>query len=238
MWHDNQYLVKSCLRRSLHVCLSWAQCVQSLTPRARLSLFTPSAHLDLGLPWFFLPLGLALKRASCVLLFIFVTFRTSLYRVHGCTSSFRHHFRFSGRISFREHFSQIRAIGSPLFWSTPTSHCRRAGLGGSESCEWRILSGVKDDSTVDVCTIRRSTHLQSGFFVVFPNSRYLLASLGILGTQIFWRLHSVCRQLPRFSSRYKSHHSIIPSFRAAIIYFVFCSLIFNPTLAASSSNPK
>jgi hypothetical protein len=33
-WHYNQYFVK----------------VQSLIPRARLSLFTPSAHLDSGLP--------------------------------------------------------------------------------------------------------------------------------------------------------------------------------------------
>jgi hypothetical protein len=56
-------LVKACWRRSLDVCLSWAQCVQSLTPRARLSLFTLSAHLDFGLPWFLLPLGLALNRA-------------------------------------------------------------------------------------------------------------------------------------------------------------------------------
>jgi hypothetical protein len=31
---------------------------------------------------------------------------------------------------------------------------------------------------------------------------------------------------------------IVISFRAAIIYFVFCSFIFNPTLAASSSNAK
>jgi hypothetical protein len=50
--------------------------------------------------------------------------------------SCRNHFRFSGRISFGEPSSQIRAIGSPFFWSTPTSHCRRAGLGGSRSCEW------------------------------------------------------------------------------------------------------
>jgi hypothetical protein len=45
MWHYNQYLVKACPRRSFHVCLSWAQCVQSLTPKARLSLFTPSAQV-------------------------------------------------------------------------------------------------------------------------------------------------------------------------------------------------
>jgi hypothetical protein len=65
MWHCNQYLVKACWRRFLHVCLSWAQCVQSLMPRARLSLFNPSVHLDFGLPWFLLPMGLALNRALC-----------------------------------------------------------------------------------------------------------------------------------------------------------------------------
>jgi hypothetical protein len=65
MWHYNQYLVKAWPRRSFHDCLSWAQCVQSLTPRARLSLFTPSTHLDFGLPWFLLSMGLALNRAFC-----------------------------------------------------------------------------------------------------------------------------------------------------------------------------
>jgi hypothetical protein len=50
MWHYNQYLVKACPRRSFHDCLSGAQCVQSLTPRARLSLFIPSAHMGFDLP--------------------------------------------------------------------------------------------------------------------------------------------------------------------------------------------
>jgi hypothetical protein len=98
----------------------------------------------------------------------------TLYRVRGCTFSCRHHFRFSGRISFGEPSSQIRAIGSLLFWSTPTFHCRRAGLGGSRSCEWWILSGVKGDLTADVCVVWKSTYLQSGFFVVFPDSRHSL----------------------------------------------------------------
>jgi hypothetical protein len=35
----------------------------------------------------------------------------------------------------------------------------------------------------DVCAVRRSTYLQSGFFVVFPESRHSLMSAGILGTQ-------------------------------------------------------
>jgi hypothetical protein len=33
-------------------------------------------------------------------------------------------------------------------------------------------------------TVRRNTYLQSGFFVVFPDSRHSLVSSGILGTQI------------------------------------------------------
>jgi hypothetical protein len=31
---------------------------------------------------------------------------------------------------------------------------------------------VKGGSTPDVCAVRRSTYLQSGFFVVFPDSRH------------------------------------------------------------------
>jgi hypothetical protein len=168
MWHYNQYLVKTCWKRSLHDCLPWAQCVQSLTPRARLSLFTPSAHLDFGLPWFLLPKGLALNRLFVVSLWVFWSCDQrsaiclsswhlghsgcqTLSRVRGCTFSCRHHFWFSGRISFKEPSSQIQAIGSPPFWSTPTSHCRRAGLGRSRSCEWWILSGVKGGLTPDVC---------------------------------------------------------------------------------------
>jgi hypothetical protein len=50
------------------------------------------------------------------------------------------------------------------------------------------------------CAVQRSTYLQSGFFVVFSDSPHFLVSSGILGTQILWRLHSVCRQLPRFFS--------------------------------------
>jgi hypothetical protein len=41
MWHYNQYLVKACPRRCFH------------------------SHLDLGLPWFLFPMGLALNRAFC-----------------------------------------------------------------------------------------------------------------------------------------------------------------------------
>jgi hypothetical protein len=250
MSHYNQYLVKTCWRRSFHDCLSWAECVQSLTPRVRLSLFTPSTDLDFGLPWFLLPLGLTLNRAVCGRssgLLVFWSWDQhsaiclsswhsrhsgcqTLYRVHGCTFSCRHHFRFSGRISFGEPFSQIRAIGSPPFRSTPTSHCRRAGLGGSRSCECWILSGVKGGSTADVCAVRRSTYLQSGFFGVFPDSRHSLVSSGILGTQFLWHLQSVGRQLPRLW--------IVLWFRAAIIYFVFCSFIFNLNLDASISNAK
>jgi hypothetical protein len=59
----------------------------------------------------------------------------------------------------RRAFTQIRAIGSLSFWSTPTFQCRRAGLSGSGSCEWWILSGVKGGSTADVCAVRRRTYL-------------------------------------------------------------------------------
>jgi hypothetical protein len=44
---------------------------------------------------------------------------------------------------------------------------------------------VKGGWTADVCGVRRSTFLQSGFFVVFPDSRHSLMSSEIVGTQIF-----------------------------------------------------
>jgi hypothetical protein len=72
------------------------------------------------------------------------------------------------------------------FWATPTSHCRRAGLGRSRSCEWWILSGVKGGSTRDVCAVRRSTYLQSGFFVVFPDSRLL-----VISHKFVWNSHKL-----------------------------------------------
>jgi hypothetical protein len=78
----------------------------------------------------------------------------TLYRVRGCTFSCRQPFRCSGRVSFGEPSSQIRAIGSTPFWSTPTFHCRRAGLGGSRSCEWWILSSVEGGSTANVCAVQ------------------------------------------------------------------------------------
>jgi hypothetical protein len=119
---------------------------------------------------------------------------------------------FSGCISFGEPFSQILpqsvTIGSPPFRSKPTFNCRRAGLSGSRSCEWWILSGVKGGSTADVCAVQRSTYLQSGFFVVFSDSRHALVSSGILGTQTLWRRQSVCRQLTRFAPHHdSSYHS-------------------------------
>jgi hypothetical protein len=46
--------------------LSWAQCFQSLTPRARRPGYRCSPiRLDFGLPWFLVPLGLALNRTFC-----------------------------------------------------------------------------------------------------------------------------------------------------------------------------
>jgi hypothetical protein len=92
----------------------------------------------------------------------------------------------------------------------------------------RILSGVKGGSTADVCAVRRSSFLQSGFFVVFPDSRHSLASSNSLTTlNCLSPITTLC-----LCSR------IVLSFRAAIIYFVFCSFIFYPTLSASLSNAK
>jgi hypothetical protein len=48
----------------------------------------------------------------------------------------------------------------------------------------KFCIGVNGGSTADVCAVRRSTFLQSGFFVVFPESCHSLVSSGILGTQI------------------------------------------------------
>jgi hypothetical protein len=99
--------------KKISQCLEW---VQSLTRRARLLLFTPSTYLDFSLPWFLLLLGLTLNRAFCdgswvgdqrgaICLSSWHLGHSgcqTFYRVRGCTSSCRHHFRFSGRISFGE----------------------------------------------------------------------------------------------------------------------------------------
>jgi hypothetical protein len=85
--------------------------------------------------------------------------------------------------------------------------------------------------TGTVCAVQRSTYLQSGFFVVFPDSRHPLVSSGILGTHILWRLQSVCRQLPRFTLRHESSYYSGPQ----SYFIVFCSFIFNLTVAASLS---
>jgi hypothetical protein len=207
-------------------------------------LKTPSAHLDFGLPLFFL-LGLrvfwSFDQRSAICLFSWHLGHSgclTLYRVRGCTSSFRHHCWFSGRISLGEPSSQIRAIGSPTFWSTPTSHCRRAGYGGSRSCEWWILSGIKGGSTADVCAVRRSTYLQSGIFVVFPYSRHSLVSSGIIGTQILWRLQSICRQLPRFAPHHKSsYHSGPQSYILSFVH-LFLNLLWLLLFPMLSKHPK
>jgi hypothetical protein len=69
LWLYNHDLVKACLRRSLHCTLSRTKFIQSRTPRALLSLLTPSTHLDIGLSWFRLPSGTALNRTLCNILF-------------------------------------------------------------------------------------------------------------------------------------------------------------------------
>jgi hypothetical protein len=127
---------------------------------------------------------------------------------------------------FREPSSQIRQIGSPPFWSTHTSHCHRAGLGGSRSCERCILSGVKGGSTADVCGIWiiRCISRPTSFVGVINDPRY---TNSLTTSKCLLPIATLCP-----TSR------IVLSFRAAIIYFVFCSFIFNPTLAASPSNAK
>jgi hypothetical protein len=80
------------------------------------------------------------------------------------------------------------------------------------------LTAVKQDwATADVCAVRRSTYLQSGFFVVFPDSRHLLVSSEILGTQILRRLQSICCQLPCFA--HVTNRPIIPG-----LNHIFCPL--------------
>jgi hypothetical protein len=37
-------------------------------------------------------------------------------------------------------------------------------------------SGAKGGSTADACAVRKNTYLQSGFFVVFSDSRHLMVS--------------------------------------------------------------
>jgi hypothetical protein len=107
-------------------------------------------------------------------------------------------------------------------------------IGNSLKKVWRVGC-----STVDVCAWFAQSEeaptcsLDSALYFHYFFCHSLVSS-AILGTQILWRLQSVCRQLPRFAPTSR----IVLSFLAAIIYFVFCSFIFNPTLAASLSNAK
>jgi hypothetical protein len=96
-----------------------------------------------------------------------------------------------------------------------TSHCRKAGLGGSRSCEWCILSGVKGGSTADVCGVQRSSCKY--LYFVFADSRFVGVIRDLRYTNSL-TTSSVSRPTKR----------IVPSFRAAIIYFVFCLFIFSP----------
>jgi hypothetical protein len=178
MWHYNQYLVKACWRRSVHVCLSWTQ-----WPLGPGYCCLPHGRMDFSLPWFLLSLGLALNRAFCGrcsgflimwlafrILLIFVTFRA--FRLLNSLSSSQLYlfmstpFSIFGPYIVRKPSSQIRAIGSLPFWSKPTSHCRRAGMCGSRSCEWWILSSERGGSTADVCRCLETTHREEQFHVV------------------------------------------------------------------------
>jgi hypothetical protein len=139
----------------------------------------------------------------------------TICRARGSTFSCKNHFRFSGRISCGEPSAQIRAIGfSPSL------------------LEWWILSGVKGGSTADVCAVRRSTYLQTGFFVVFPDSRHLLVSSEILGigTKILDNFkvfvancHALLYVTNRHALPYATNRPIIPGrnpiFCLLFIYF-------------------
>jgi hypothetical protein len=173
-------------------------------------LFTPSAHLDFGLPWFVRPFCLALNSGTSSDHIVACLFDIMSIRVVKLFIEFMVVPPLVDTIyaSFEEPFSQIRTIGSSHFWSTPKSHCRGAGLGGSGSCEWWIWSSLKGGSTGDVCAFRRSTYLQSGFFVVFPDSRYSFVSSGIRNGRVsvgvrgvpieFWRRLYMSRSRGKF----------------------------------------
>jgi hypothetical protein len=101
-------------------------------------------------------------------------------------------------------------------------------LVNGEFCEWWIM------------WLQRSTYFQSGFFVVFPDSRHSLMSSEILGTHILWRLQSVCRlifphgsanqcQLHYLSNRLDVLVAPIRSFHSNVLFISpalgFCWLI-------------
>jgi hypothetical protein len=88
---------------------------------------------------------------------------------------------------------------------------------------------VKSGSTADVCAVQRSTHLQSGFFVVFPDSCHSLVPSGILRYTNSLTTSKFLSPIATLCSTSR----IVLSCRAAIIFFVFSSFIFNLTLAAS-----
>jgi hypothetical protein len=82
-----------------------------------------------------------------------------------------HRLLFLGHKSCGELSSQRRVIGSLLFLSAPTFHCRTAGPGESKSCRSLTLFDIPCEMTTDGFVGHRSTYLQLGFFPLFPNPR-------------------------------------------------------------------
>jgi hypothetical protein len=93
-------------------------------------------------------------------------------------------------------------------------------------------------------------------FLVAPKNRLQMfvqseeAPICSLDSSLYFQTHVVRWCHPRYTNSLTTSKCLSPiatlcptsrivvSFRAAIIYFVFCSFIFNPTLAVSPSNAK
>jgi hypothetical protein len=192
MWHYNQYLVKACSRRSFHDCLSWAQCVQSLTPRARLLLFSPSAHLDFGLPLFLLPLGLALNRALC-----------QVFTIFDFGAAHR-----SENLPLK--YEQLVLL---FFGQHPRPTAVEQGLGGSRSYDWWIWSGVRGGSTADVCAV----HLFAVSILRWISR--LTSFVGVIRDPRYTNSLTTSKCLLPIA-KLRPTSRIVLSFQAAIIYFV------------------
>jgi hypothetical protein len=133
--------------------------------RALLSLFTLSAHLDIGLPSY-----ISLQRSAiyCSSWHRWHLGCWTLYRVRNCTCPWYTPSTILGHISCGEPSAQRHALGSVPFLSAATFHCRTAGSGGLRYCRTLNCSDVAGEMTADVFAGSRSTYLQFGFFAVSP----------------------------------------------------------------------
>jgi hypothetical protein len=130
----------------------------------------------------------------------------------------------------RRIFLPSRVIGSLSFLSAPTLQCRTTEPSGSRSCRSFTLSDVPSEITADVSQASE-TPISS-----LDPSLYLL-------THVVIRCHKNS-QVQKFVDDFKTHvaksHSSSGVENHPISsrnkYFVFCSLIFSPSFAASASN--